>query len=169
MNLLASIRQRFLPALKDLVEDPAPLLDLVRPAQDARFGDFQANFAMPLAKQLGRNPRELAQQIVDSVDLGDFCEPLEVAGPGFINVRISTSHLETLLQQVAGDDRLGVVPVSSPRHFVVDFSSLMLQSQCTWGTCAALSLVMPSVERCNSLVTRSPAIITSGTGGRNLE
>ena len=123
MNLLASIRQRFLPALKDLVEDPAPLLDLVRPAQDARFGDFQANFAMPLAKQLGRNPRELAQQIVDSVDLGDFCEPLEVAGPGFINVRISTSHLETLLQQVAGDDRLGVVPVSSPRHFVVDFSS----------------------------------------------
>lgn len=123
MNLLSLIRQRFAPALSELVSDVSPLLDMIRPAQDAKFGDFQANFAMPLAKQLGKPPREVAQQVLDRLDLADFCEPAEIAGPGFINVRLRTDFVASLVQQIAGDDRLGYQPVAQPRQVVVDFSS----------------------------------------------
>ncbi|MEI7700043.1 MAG: arginine--tRNA ligase [Planctomycetia bacterium] len=123
MNLLSLIRQRFGPALSELVPDVSPLLDMIRPAQDAKFGDFQANFAMPLAKQLGKPPREVAQQVLDRLDLSDFCEPPEIAGPGFINVRLRGDFVASRIQQIAGDDRLGYQPVALPRHVVVDFSS----------------------------------------------
>ena len=123
MNLLSLIRQRFGPVLAGYADETGPLLDLIRPAQDARHGDFQANFAMSLAKQLGRNPRELAQEIATRLDLSDICEAPEVAGPGFINLRLRTEFLQELVQGIAGDDRLGVIPVSQPRHVVVDFSS----------------------------------------------
>lgn len=123
MNLLSLIRQRFAPALSELVPDVSPLLDMIRPAQDAKFGDFQANFAMPLAKQMGKPPREVAQQVLDRLDLSDFCEPPEIAGPGFINVRLRADFVESRIQQIAGDDRLGYQPVTLPRHVVVDFSS----------------------------------------------
>ncbi len=123
MNLLSLIRQRFAPALSELVPDVSPLLDMIRPAQDAKFGDFQANFAMPLAKQLGKPPREVAQQVLDRLDLSDFCEPPEIAGPGFINVRLRADFVASRIQQIAGDDRLGYQPVALPRHVVVDFSS----------------------------------------------
>ena len=73
MNLLSLIRQRFAPALQELVADAAPLLEMIRPAQDARFGYFQANFAMPLAKQLGQAPRDVARQVVERLDLTDLC------------------------------------------------------------------------------------------------
>lgn len=123
MNLLSLIRQRFAPALQELVADAAPLLEMIRPAQDARFGDFQANFAMPLAKQLGQAPRDVARQVVERLNLTDLCEPPEIAGPGFINLRLRTDFLAALIQQIAGDDRLGYQPVAAPRHVVVDFSS----------------------------------------------
>jgi arginyl-tRNA synthetase len=123
MNLLSLIRQRFAPALQELVADAAPLLEMIRPAQDARFGDFQANFAMPLAKQLGQAPRDVARQVVERLDLTDLCEPPEIAGPGFINLRLRTHFLATQIQLIAGDDRLGYQPVAAPRHVVVDFSS----------------------------------------------
>jgi arginyl-tRNA synthetase len=123
MNLLSLIRQRFAPALSELVPDVSPLLDMIRPAQDAKFGDFQANFAMPLAKQLGKPPREVAQQVLDRLELSDFCEPPEIAGPGFINVRLRADFVASRIQQIAGDDRLGYQPVALPRHVVVDFSS----------------------------------------------
>ncbi len=82
MNILATLRGRFLPVLAQLTDAPEPLLEMIRPAQDARFGDYQANFAMPLGKQLGKPPREIAAQIVDQLQLDDLCEPPEVAGPG---------------------------------------------------------------------------------------
>lgn len=123
MNLLSLIRRKFVPVLEGYAVEPGPLLDLIRPAQDARHGDFQANFAMSLAKQLGRNPRELAEQISAELDLSEICEAPEVAGPGFINLRLRTEFLQELIQGIAGDDRLGVTPVSHPRHVVVDFSS----------------------------------------------
>lgn len=123
MNLLNLLRQRFAPALADLVSDPAPLLDLIRPAQDSKFGDFQANFAMSLAKQLGRPPREIAQLVVGRLQLDDICEPPEIAGPGFINLRLRNDFLVAQITSICGDDRLGVHPTEKPRHVVVDFSS----------------------------------------------
>jgi hypothetical protein len=60
LNILSVLRHRFAEALADIVVDPAPLVDLVRPSQGSQFGDYQANCAMPLGKQLGRPPREVS-------------------------------------------------------------------------------------------------------------
>ncbi|HBX81856.1 MAG TPA: arginine--tRNA ligase, partial [Propionibacteriaceae bacterium] len=65
----------------------------LRPATKPQFGHFQSNVALRLAKDAGRPPREVAQEIVASVQLDDLCEPLEIAGPGFINIRIKASVL----------------------------------------------------------------------------
>jgi arginyl-tRNA synthetase len=65
MNILAELRSRFADALRDFTPDPAPFAGMVKPSQDAKFGDYQANCAMPLAKQLGMNPRELAGRIIE--------------------------------------------------------------------------------------------------------
>lgn len=96
---------------------------MIRRSQDPKFGDFQANFAMPLAKTVGANPREIASQIAERVDVADMCETPEVAGPGFINLRLRSDWLIERLSSQLADDRCGVTKASSPQHVVVDFSS----------------------------------------------
>jgi arginyl-tRNA synthetase len=96
---------------------------MVRPAQDARFGDYQANFAMPLAKQQGTNPRDVALRVIEKLSIADLCEPPEVAGPGFINLRLLDAALQRDANALAADERLGVPAVTPPRKIVVDFSS----------------------------------------------
>ncbi|MCA9085276.1 MAG: arginine--tRNA ligase [Planctomycetaceae bacterium] len=123
MSILELLRQRFDSALQSLTTDTAPLLDMIRPSQDARHGDFQANCAMPLAKQLGRNPRDLAAEIVSQLKLDDLCETPEVAGPGFINLKIRDEWIAARAFEIRGDDRLGVAEAAQPRHVIVDFSS----------------------------------------------
>ncbi len=93
------------------------------PTNNPKFGDYQANVAMSLAKPLKNNPRAIASQIVDQLDLSDLCEPPEIAGPGFINLRLKTDYLEQQLQQMQADPRLGVAPVVQPQRVIVDFSS----------------------------------------------
>jgi arginyl-tRNA synthetase len=123
MNILAELRARFADALSTLTPDPRPFAEMVRPAGDAKFGDFQANCAMPLAKQLGKPPREIAQQIVAALKVDDLCIPPEVAGPGFINLKLRDDWLQATVNAAAGDERLGVAPLAHPRRYVVDFSS----------------------------------------------
>ncbi len=124
MQLLAEIRSRFAAALEPLVEgDVRPFVEMVKPAQDARFGDFQANSAMPLAKKLGKPPRDVAAEIVERLDLGEMCDPPEIAGPGFVNVRLNDDWLAARVNELVGDDRLGVEPAAEPRQVVVDFSA----------------------------------------------
>jgi len=123
MNLLAELRSRFATALEPFCDDPGEYLAMVRPAQDARFGDYQANCAMPLGKVCGRNPRELADEIVSRLDVADLCEAPEVAGPGFINLRLDDDWLAAEIRRMAGDDRLGHRPVDQPRRIVIDYSS----------------------------------------------
>ena len=60
----------------------------IAPAADTRFGDYQANAAMVLAKQVKANPRELAAKIADYFETGEICEKPEIAGPGFLNFRL---------------------------------------------------------------------------------
>lgn len=122
MNILHTLRQRLATALTGFTPDPRPFAEMVKPAQDARYGDFQANCAMPLAKQLGVNPRELAQQIVAKLEVSDLCLPPEVAGPGFINLKLRDDWLAGRVSALVGDERLGVEPVPQPRTIVVDFS-----------------------------------------------
>ena len=126
MNYLAELKARFQPVLEKLVaDDPAPLLEMIRPAQDPKLGDFQANFAMPLCKQIGRGSEgpQVAQEIVDQTDFDGLCEQVEVAGPGFINMRIASERLNEDINSIVNDPRLGVPVTNDPKTIVIDFSS----------------------------------------------
>ncbi len=123
MSILQTLKARFATALKPLTDDVGPLLDMIRSSQDLKFGDFQANCAMPLSKQLGKPPREIAADIVAGLDVSDFCEPPEIAGPGFINLKLKDAWICERADAIAGDDRLGVEPAQNPKHVIVDFSS----------------------------------------------
>ncbi|MDA1159719.1 MAG: arginine--tRNA ligase, partial [Planctomycetota bacterium] len=122
MSALQEIRNRFASVLASLTDDVDASLSMIRSSQDPKFGDFQANCAMPLAKKSGVAPRDLAQQMVDQVQLDDFCETVEVAGPGFINLKLRTDWLEQQARKIVGDERLGVQQVE-PKRIVIDYSS----------------------------------------------
>jgi arginyl-tRNA synthetase len=123
MNLLFLLQQKLRDALAGLVADPAPYEVLVKPTQDSRHGDYQANAAMPLAKVLGQPPQKVADSIVQRLALGDVLEQPEIAGPGFVNLRLRPDWLAARVREMAGDDRLGVGKVQPARSFVVDYSS----------------------------------------------
>ncbi|MBX3440884.1 MAG: arginine--tRNA ligase [Planctomyces sp.] len=123
MNILAELQSRFAAALTDLAPDPQAYAAMVRPAQDARNGDYQANCAMPLARIVGAKPHDVAKTIIDRARLDDLCEPPTVAGPGFINLTLRREFLEHTLAAVAADRRFGAPAAESPKSIVVDFSS----------------------------------------------
>ena len=95
----------------------------VTAAADTRFGDYQANAAMVLAKQAKANPRELAAQIADYFETGGVCEKPEIAGPGFLNFRLKPSWVSQKLRDLAGDARCGTPETEHPQRLVIDFSS----------------------------------------------
>ena len=92
----------------------------MRPSDRA---DAQVNGALPLAKRVGANPRELAQRVVDSGALDGVASELEVAGPGFINVTLSDAFLAAQLEQVAVRRSPRRPPVDDPKTVVVDYSA----------------------------------------------
>jgi arginyl-tRNA synthetase len=126
MNPLALLRDRFAAALTGIGVEPAEqasLVALVLPSQDAKFGDYQANCAMPLGKRLGKPPRQIAVDIVARLEVDDLCDPPEIAGPGFINLRLKNDWLTSQLAAAGADTlRLGVAPALESRTFVVDYS-----------------------------------------------
>ena len=95
---------------------------VVRPAEP-RFGDFQVNAAMGLAKRVGLASREVAQRLAERARLDDVCLPPDVAGPGFINLRLRDDFLGRALQDQASDPRLGVRAATPPDVVVIDYSS----------------------------------------------
>src|SRR4051812_40477480 len=106
MNLLSLLQQQFTRALTGYASDPAKLAQLVKPASDAKFGDYQANMAMALAKEHGKPPRAVAEELVRRLDLGDMLEKPEIAGPGFINLRFRTDWLGGQIAAIADEVRL---------------------------------------------------------------
>ncbi|MGI8935853.1 MAG: arginine--tRNA ligase, partial [Phormidesmis sp.] len=88
-----------------------------------KFGDYQANVAMSLAKPLKSNPRAIATQITENLDVADFCEPPSIAGPGFINFKLKTAYLEQQLKAVHGSDCLGIAKANPPQKIIVDYPS----------------------------------------------
>jgi len=127
MNILAELCRRLETVLRPLIvdgSDPAEkLASMVRPAQQEKFGDFQANCAMSLAKARGENPREVAQRIVDALNVDDLCLPPEVAGPGFINFTLRDDWLAGAATALGTDERLGVERPAVPRRYIVDYSA----------------------------------------------
>ena len=115
---------RLADAFAAVLGEPAASIEpAVRPTSDAKFGDYQSNAAMALAKRAKRNPRQLAEQAVAAAKLDDLTSPPEVAGPGFINLRLKDDVLSAALAAMSADERLAVERVEKPESVVVDFSS----------------------------------------------
>ena len=95
----------------------------VSAAADTRFGDYQSNAAMVLAKEKRSNPRQLAADIIAKIDVAGISAAPEVAGAGFLNFRLEPDFIAAAVQALAGDSRLGVALAKSPRKIVLDFSS----------------------------------------------
>ena len=95
----------------------------VTSAADTRFGDYQTNAAMVLAKKLGMPPRELAAEIINQIDVDDISETPEIAGPGFINFKIQNSTILSRLDDILSSDRLGIEETTTPEKILIDFSS----------------------------------------------
>ncbi|MFL5328796.1 MAG: arginine--tRNA ligase [Gemmataceae bacterium] len=123
MNLLHLLQDAFGRALVGLAADPGKYRSLVKAAQDSKHGDYQANIAMPLGKELGKPPRAVAEELVRRLQLGDLLEPPEIAGPGFINLRIRLEWKGRMLRCAAKNDRLDVSSSLKPRTYVIDYSS----------------------------------------------
>jgi arginyl-tRNA synthetase len=93
---------------------------VIRPSA---FADYQANVALPLAKRLGRAPRDVAAEIARHLDLEDVCRDVDVSGPGFINFTLRDEWIARQAVGLLEDPRLGV-PVADPaQSVVVDYSS----------------------------------------------
>ena len=122
---LQSILQRALQSLP--VPLPEGFAASVSPAADPRFGDYQANAAMVLAKSRRANPRAVAAQIVEALkadpELARISAPPEIAGAGFINFRLEPEFLaQTLAALDADPTRLGLAEPTTAHRVVIDFS-----------------------------------------------
>lgn len=95
----------------------------VSAASDTRFGDYQSNSAMVLAKSAKMPPRKVAEQILEKLDVSGISAAPEIAGAGFLNFRILSEFFSKQLRAMADDERLGVPVPERAKTFVVDFSS----------------------------------------------
>jgi len=147
-SLIGLLRHRLAAAVAEVVgARPHEVDPVVRPATDPAFGDYQCNAALTLAKTLRRNPRELACRIVSAAQdrLQDLTMPLEVAGPGFINIRLRQEFLSRCLGRIApppdpssglagaakgvAQDRVGLPLVKQPLRVVVEYSQPNIAKQ----------------------------------------
>ena len=95
----------------------------VSAATDPRFGDYQTNVAMTQAKAQRANPRQIAAQLIERLNVSDFCQPPEIAGAGFINFRLKPEFVAQQTRALLDDARLGVPQTPKPQKIVIDFSS----------------------------------------------
>jgi arginyl-tRNA synthetase len=117
------IEQRLQQAVGALLPDTDLATVLVRPCPDPRFGDYQTNALISLAKARKMNPRQLAEDVLAKLDVSEWCEAPEIAGAGFINFRLKTSALARALQAAARGEHLFFQATKRPRTIVIDFSS----------------------------------------------
>ncbi len=120
METIPSILQQRLSAA---VGDSSGVPLHVTPASDSRFGDYQTNAAMQMAKQRKANPRALAQEILEKIDVADLCSSVDIAGAGFLNFHLRPEWVQQRLESLRVDSRLGVPAPERVRTVVVDFSS----------------------------------------------
>ncbi len=128
MRIEAFLDEAAAQAIREVhgVDQPA----LLRPTQDPKLGDYQINAAMPLSKALSRPPRELAAPIAERMRAHPAVAEAEVAGPGFVNLRLDDGWLgRELDRQLADRERDGVPAVEAPKKTVVDFSSPNIAKQ----------------------------------------
>ena len=122
MNILDALRDRFAQATPAGV-DAAVFAAAVRPSTDSKFGDYQANGCMAIAKVRGQNPRTVAQEVAANVNLAPMADTPEIAGPGFLNVRLHDAWLADVLDKIQTDPALGLAPAAPRQTVVIDYSS----------------------------------------------
>lgn len=127
------LRERFQAAMRAALGDdcPADPDPIIGPSRNPKLGDFQSNAAMPLGKRLGKPPRDVALAIVEHLDLAGIAEPADessVAGPGFINIKLSPDALANLLDALDTPD-LGVEAPADAETVVVDLCGVNLAKQ----------------------------------------
>ena len=116
------IESRLQEAARDVLPDADVSTVLVRPC-DPKFGDYQSNALMSLAKTRKLNPRQLANDVLAKLDVAALCDKVEIAGAGFLNFRLKPEVLTAALESAARGEHLFFAKTSQPRSIVVDFSS----------------------------------------------
>jgi arginyl-tRNA synthetase len=101
---------------------PADSEAQVRQSAKAQFGDYQANGVMAVAKKLGMPPKQLAEKIIELLDLTGIASKIEIAGPGFINIFLDRQWVAKKVEYALTAAKLGVAPVK-PQTVVVDYSA----------------------------------------------
>jgi arginyl-tRNA synthetase len=119
-TLLQLLDARVSAALAAAGCEDAPAV--ITPAARPEFGDYQANGVMGAAKARRQSPRELAQQVVEKLDLADIASKVEIAGPGFINITLAPEFLAARVLAALGRENLGV-PRATALRVVIDYSS----------------------------------------------
>ena len=117
------IEQRIQTATLAILPDADAASVLIRPCQDSKFGDYQCNALMALAKARKLNPRQLATDVLAKLDVAEWCERVEIAGAGFLNFHLSKAAIATALQSAARDEHRFFRKTDHPRTIVIDFSS----------------------------------------------
>ena len=117
------LEQQLRAAVTAVLPDADTTSLLVRPCPDLKFGDYQSNALMSLAKTRKMNPRQLATDVVAKLDVSQWCEKVEIAGAGFLNFRLKTDAVTQTLQSAFRGEHLFYTPTAQPRTIVIDFSS----------------------------------------------
>lgn len=117
------LEKKLQQAVIAVLPDAGTAAILVRPCPDPKFGDYQTNALMALAKARKMNPRQLAADVAARLDIGDWCQPVEVAGAGFLNFRLKPSAIAAALQDAAAGGPLFFQKAAQPRSIIIDFSS----------------------------------------------
>jgi arginyl-tRNA synthetase len=110
-------------AVRAMLPDDDVSAVLVRPCPDPKFGDYQSNALMSLAKARKMNPRQLATDVLAKLDVSEICEKVEIAGAGFLNFRLKNTSLTQALVAAARGEHLFFDKAAQPQTVVIDFSS----------------------------------------------
>ncbi|HEV2327537.1 MAG TPA: arginine--tRNA ligase [Verrucomicrobiae bacterium] len=110
-------------AVREALPDADSSCVLVRPCPDPKFGDYQSNALMSLAKARKMNPRQLAEAVLKRLDVSDTCEKVEIAGAGFLNFQLKNAALDQALETAARGGPLFFEKAPHPKTVVIDFSS----------------------------------------------
>ena len=118
-----NLQERLQKAVLSLMPDADISIILVRPCPEPKFGDYQANALIGLAKRNKIDPRKFAKQVIAKLEVDDLCEPVEIAGPGFLNFRLKTESISDVLVSACKGDHLFFSIAKEPRTIVIDYSS----------------------------------------------
>ncbi len=130
MKPIIEILEERISAVMSEVSGQEKCSAILKQASDPKFGDYQVNGVMALAKQLKTNPRKLAEQVVEKLDISDICETPEIAGPGFINLRLKQEFIAKGLREINKDtENLAIEKTTELKNIVVDFSGPNIAKQ----------------------------------------